>query len=77
MAKIPLYSRSVLERLRFIKQAQEHGLTLKEIRQLIAYQDDGGRARCRQVRNLLKEKLSELETNLVQLQEFQSDGEHG
>lgn len=66
------YAAQTLERLRFIKQAQMLGLTLQEIRELVTYQDQGGRKRCRQVRDLLRVKLTELQRKLAELQEFQT-----
>src|SRR5712692_3957693 len=56
-----VYAPGALERIRFIKQAQAHGLTLAEIRELLAFQDRGGRDRCRQVQRLLEMKIAELD----------------
>lgn len=64
------YEASAVDRIRFIKQAQSHGLTLKEIRDLVSYQNEGGRGRCRRVRNLLAKKLSELERRRRELDAF-------
>jgi DNA-binding transcriptional MerR regulator len=65
------YTADAVERLRFIKQAQSLGLTLHEIRDLLGYQTSGGLTRCRQVRDMLRAKLAELQARLVELQEFQ------
>ena len=65
-----VYSAEVIERLRFIKQAQLHGLTLAEIRELLSLSDRHGVGQCRQVQRLLKRKLAELESRVTQLQEF-------
>lgn len=65
-----VYPAETLERLRFIKQAQMVGLTLHEITALVSYQDQGGVKRCRQVRDLLRAKLGDLEAQLRELQEF-------
>jgi len=59
-----------LDRIRFIKQAQLHGLTLREIRELLGFQDRGGRERCRSVQRLLTQKLADVDGRLQQLQEF-------
>ena len=67
-----VYPPETLERLRFIKQAQTLGLTLHEIRDLVTYQDHGGLRRCREVRDLLRTKLSELQAKLRELEEFRS-----
>ncbi|MBI2828749.1 MAG: heavy metal-responsive transcriptional regulator [Acidobacteria bacterium] len=66
-----MYTADAVERLRFIKQAQSVGLTLHEIRDLLGYQTSGGLTRCRQVRDMLRAKLAELQARLVELQEFQ------
>lgn len=65
-----VYSPSVLERLRFITQAQSVGLTLGEIGDLVRYQK-GGRARCRRVHDLLAARLADLEGKLAALHEFE------
>lgn len=65
-----VYPAETLARLRFIKQAQMVGLTLNEIAALVTYQDQGGVRRCRQVRDLLRAKIRDLEAKLQELQEF-------
>ncbi len=67
-----IFASGATERVRFIKQAQANGLSLAEIRQLLAFQDRGGRERCRHVHRMLGLKLTELETKLAQLQEFRT-----
>ena len=66
------YTSAALDRVRFIKQAQALGLTLHEIRDLVAYQDHGGVTRCRQVRDLLRAKLAELRARLSELETFRT-----
>ena len=65
-----LYPPATLDRIRFIKQAQIHGLTLRDIRELLGFQDRRGRERCRQVHQLLTRKLADVDGRLLQLQEF-------
>jgi MerR family transcriptional regulator, copper efflux regulator len=65
-----LYPAGTLERVRFIKQAQLHGLTLREIRELLGFQNRRGRDRCRQVQTLLTRKLVDVDLQLKQLTEF-------
>jgi MerR family transcriptional regulator, copper efflux regulator len=65
-----LYPAGTLDRLRFIRQAQIHGLTLREIRELIGFQDRHGRERCRQIQRLLTRKLADVDSRLQQLQHF-------
>ena len=65
-----IYTADTVARLHFIKQAQLHGLTLAEIRELLQADTRGGIGRCRRVQKLLQRKLAELDTRLLQLQEF-------
>lgn len=65
-----VYPPGTLDRIRFIKQAQIHGLTLREIGDLLGFQDRKGRERCRQVQKLLTRKLADVDGRLQQLQEF-------
>src|SRR5947207_13641726 len=64
-----LYAPSALDRLRFIKQAQSHGMTLAEIRELLRL-DASRRTPCRQVHLLLRRKLSDLDARARQRQQF-------
>lgn len=65
-----IYTSDVLDRLRFIKQAQRQGLTLAEIRQLFRVDRGGGRDQCRDVRALLEHKLAELDARLRELRQL-------
>lgn len=65
-----VYPASVVDRLRFIKQAQRHGLTLGEIRELLRLDTRRGASQCRQVQQLLQRKLADLDTRLIEMQEF-------
>jgi DNA-binding transcriptional MerR regulator len=65
-----VYPAAVVERLRFIKQAQRHGLTLAEIRELLRLGARRGANQCQQVRQLLERKLADLDARLIELQEF-------
>ena len=64
------YDGTAVDRVRFIKQAQAHGLTLREIRDLVSHESDAGRTRCRHVRQLLATKLSEMEARRCELDAF-------
>lgn len=66
-----VYPADVLDRLQFIKQAQLHGLTLAEIRELLRLDARRGPTQCRQVQRLLERKLADVNARLVELQEFQ------
>ena len=62
-----LFAAEHIERVRFIKQAQELGFSLEEIKGLLA---TGGSEECRKVRDLLKRKLSELDERLKSMKGF-------
>lgn len=64
------YDGGAVDRIRFIKQAQAHGLTLRDIRDLVSHQSDAGRTRCPHVRDLLARKLTQLETRRRELDAF-------
>lgn len=55
------YDRGSVDRIRFVRQAQQHGLTLREIRDLIGHQSDANRARCPDVRDPLARKVHQTE----------------
>src|SRR5712692_5019778 len=65
-----VYPSDTIDRIHFIKQAQQHGLTLSEIKELLGFQDRKGLERCRQVHHLLTRKLAELDRQVLQLEEF-------
>ena len=61
-----LYSPDAVELLRFVKQAQGLGLTLAEIKEIVAIRK-GGRPPCTHVHRLLQEKAVELDRRLQDL----------
>ncbi|MGH9873522.1 MAG: heavy metal-responsive transcriptional regulator [Pyrinomonadaceae bacterium] len=64
-----LFAPEHVERVQFIKQAQELGFSLDEIKGLLA---TGGAEECRKVRDLLKTKLNELDEQLKKMKRFRS-----
>ena len=62
-----LFPSESVERIRFIKQAQEIGLSLEEIGGLLA---EGGAAECRRVHDLLRAKLEELDGRIKAMRAF-------
>jgi len=64
------YDASTIERIEFVRRAKAHGLTLREIRELVSYQASAGREGCQSVHDLLLRKLKELDSRRVELEEF-------
>jgi DNA-binding transcriptional MerR regulator len=62
-----LFGPDSVERVLFIKQAQELGLTLDEIKGLLA---TGGAEECRKVHDLLNKKIEELDSRMDSLKKF-------
>jgi MerR family mercuric resistance operon transcriptional regulator len=62
-----LFSPETVERVQFIKQAQELGFSLDEIGELLT---TGGANECRRVRDHLKIKLTELDERIRLMQDF-------
>ncbi len=63
-----VFTRDAVERVRFIKQAQELGFSLDEISALLT--TGGGANECRSVRDLLRAKLAELDRRLKTMRDF-------
>jgi DNA-binding transcriptional MerR regulator len=64
------YGDDVLARVRFIQQAQALGLTLKDVKELVANEGRGGYQRCRRVRDLLKTRLTDVDARIREMQAF-------
>ncbi|HJP93874.1 MAG TPA: MerR family transcriptional regulator [Pyrinomonadaceae bacterium] len=62
-----LFGPEAIERVQFIKQAQELGLTLDEIQGLLA---TGGAEECRRVRDLLNKKIEHLDDKMKAMRNF-------
>jgi len=63
-----VFTGDAVERVRFIKQAQELGFSLDEISALLT--TGGGADECRSVRDLLRAKLTELDRRLKTMRDF-------
>lgn len=64
------YGDDIVNRVRFIQQAQALGMTLKDVRQLVVDQGRPGRERCKKVRDLLAFRLADVDEKLAELREF-------
>ncbi len=67
-----LYTADDVARLTFIKQMQGLGFSLQEIKQLLDLRDRGGHA-CREVRNLLSSKLTEIRNKIRDLRNLERE----
>lgn len=65
-----LYTNDAIARVQFIKQAQTHGLTLAEIRELLRLDGRRGATHCRRVQQLLERKLRDIDVRLAELRAF-------
>ena len=66
------YDPSALGRLEFVRAAQAVGLTLGEIRQIIAFRD-GGQAPCAHVTDLLQRHAIDLDRRIRELQQLRGE----
>ena len=62
-----LFTAETVTRVQFIKQAQELGLSLDEIKEILM---TGGAKECRRVRDLLRAKLKEVDERIRLMEEF-------
>jgi MerR family transcriptional regulator, copper efflux regulator len=66
------YDEAALGRLGFVRAAQAVGLTLGEIRQIIAFRDNG-QAPCAHVTDLLQRHAADLEARIRELQQLRGE----
>jgi MerR family transcriptional regulator, copper efflux regulator len=66
------YDQAALGRLSFVRAAQAVGLTLGEIRQVIAFRDNG-QAPCAHVTDLLQRHAVDLEARIRELQQLRGE----
>lgn len=69
------YDHVVVDRLRFIRHAQTAGLTLAEIRQVLAISDDG-EPPCGHVTDLIHQHLADVDERIRELTETRSILDH-
>ena len=69
------YEPAALDRLAFIRAAQAIGLTLGEIRSIIALRDDG-QAPCGHVLDLLRQRAEELDRRIAELRSLRGELRH-
>ncbi len=67
-----LYSREDEERLRFVKSAQRLGLSLGEIKEVLAFRDRGDRP-CRYVAGVIERRLAEIDERMRELRALERE----
>jgi len=72
MGQFRLYTADDVARLTFIRQMQGLGFSLREIKQLLALRDRGGHA-CREVKDPLSSKLTEIRSKIRNLQNLEHE----
>ena len=72
MGQFRLYTVDDVARLAFIKKMQGLGFSLREIKQLLGLRNRGGHA-CRDVRDLLSSKLTEIRGKIRNLQNLECE----
>ena len=66
------YDQAALGRLGFVRAAQAVGLTLGEIRQVIAFRDNG-QVPCAHVADLLQRHAADLDVRILELQQLRGE----
>ena len=66
------YGEAALGRLGFVRAAQAVGLSLGEIRQIIAFRDNG-QAPCAHVTDLLQRHAADLDRRILELQQLRGE----
>ena len=66
------YAGDIVGRVKFIKQAQAVGLTLKDIRVLVDVRQQPAPTACRKTRAILADRIEELQRRMQEMREFQS-----
>ncbi|MBI4433051.1 MAG: heavy metal-responsive transcriptional regulator [Candidatus Omnitrophica bacterium] len=68
-----LYAPETIEKLRFIKKAQDFGLTLKEIKGIMQSSKQGLKPCCDLVRGLFTKKIQDFESKIKELQRMKKN----
>ena len=66
------YNEGAVERLRFVKRAQETGFTLKEIAELLSLSEDS-RTLSLPIREMVQRKLKEVDSKIEQFQKLRAN----
>lgn len=64
------YSDEVFERVRFIKQAQAVGLTLRDIQVLVKSRRNASRGACEKIRTIVARRIEDIDRRVQEMQAF-------
>jgi MerR family transcriptional regulator, copper efflux regulator len=67
-----VYDEDALKALRFLRQAQTLGITLREIKQLLQLTRDGRRP-CKAVRELARQHIAEIDAKILQFRSLRNE----
>jgi DNA-binding transcriptional MerR regulator len=66
------FGADIIDRVRFIKQAQAVGLTLRDIQVLVASRNGASRAACRRIRTILAARIKDLDQRMHEMEAFRT-----
>ena len=66
------FTADAIDRVRFVKQAQSVGLTLRDIQVLVASRNGASRATCRKIRTILAARIKDLDQRVSEMQAFRT-----
>ena len=67
-----VYGNDAVQKIRFVKQAQALGLTLREIQQMVDYRRASSRSACRRIRDLLAHRIADIDGRMAELRTFRA-----
>jgi DNA-binding transcriptional MerR regulator len=66
------FAADAIDQIRFVKQAQAVGLTLRDIQVLVASRDGASRATCRKIRTIFAARIKDLDQRVREMQAFRT-----
>jgi MerR family copper efflux transcriptional regulator len=66
------FAADIIDRVRFVKQAQAVGLTLRDIQVLVASRNRASRATCRKIRTVLAARIKDLDQRVREMEAFRT-----
>lgn len=66
------FAADIIDRVRFVKQAQAVGLTLRDIQVLVASRNRASRVTCRKIRTVLAARIKDLDQRVREMEAFRT-----